>query len=67
MSRRQNHHSNKMRGIASAEHRQCPKCGRKAALGAPVVMPDGRARKCRYCGHECGVISGNPFGYSVSP
>jgi hypothetical protein len=49
-----------------AEHRRCPKCQRKAALGERVRWEGvGSARKCRYCGHECGTTYGKPFGYDI--
>lgn len=46
----------------SAQRRQCPACGRKAALSARIDHPDGWARRCQYCGHEVGVTSGQSFG-----
>jgi hypothetical protein len=53
---------------ASARARRCPRCRRKAALSAPVIHEGiGRARRCNYCGHEVGIIYGEPFGYDVTP
>lgn len=53
---------------ASARSRRCPRCQRGAALSAPVVWEgQGRARRCLYCGHECGVLYGETFGYDVTP
>jgi len=52
---------------ASAKSRTCPRCLRQAALGAPVIWPNGRARRCLYCGHECGVVDGQSFGRDVTP
>jgi hypothetical protein len=53
---------------ASARSRRCPRCERKAALSEAVVWEgEGRARKCRYCGHEVGVVYGKTFGYDVTP
>lgn len=47
----------------SAEARRCPKCQRKSALSARFVLDDGSARKCLFCGHECGILHGQPFGF----
>lgn len=53
---------------ASARSRRCPRCLRKAALSTPAIWEGiGRARRCNYCGHEVGIIHGEPFGYDVTP
>lgn len=51
----------------SARHRKCPRCLRLAAMSEPVVWDEGRARRCNYCGHETGIVYGEPFGYDVKP
>lgn len=65
-ARRSNATSNAMRRVARS--RKCPRCLRLAALSSPVVWPGiGRARRCNYCGHECGTNYGEPFGYDATP
>ena len=50
-----------------AAFRKCPRCQRKAALSARVRWEGvGSARRCNYCGHECGSMYGKPFGYDVT-
>lgn len=49
--------------VSAAVHRRCPKCERGSALGQRFRIPEGTWRKCRYCGHECGVINNKLFGF----
>jgi hypothetical protein len=51
----------------SAQSRKCPRCLRLAAMSQRVTHPDGSARRCNYCGHECGISFGETFGYDVTP
>lgn len=52
---------------ASAKRRECPACGRKAALSAKVEHADGWARRCQYCGHDVGMSLGESFGRLREP
>lgn len=41
----------KLASRENAEHRRCPKCDRKAALGREVGDRAASIRVCRYCNH----------------